>query len=109
MTSLWGMEFPVRNLWHDFEIPFIGNDSVKWKGQIALTVDANQQVYQSYSLVLEAPWYYCVSCDERLGVGSNFCPKCGAALDWDHTDKDPDALAVLAAQIDQKIAEAKDS
>lgn len=102
--------YPVKTVWHDFEVPFVDNESVKWKGQLALLVDAEGKVFQSYDLVFETPWYYCVSCDERLSVGSNFCPKCGSELDWAHTsERDKDSLAALTAAVDQRIAEAKDA
>ena len=104
--SLWSLKYPVRNVWHDFELPFVGNDSVKWVGQLAFVIDAEGEVFQTDALVFDSPWYHCAACSERLSLHAKFCAECGAPLDWEHLDeRDPAALAALDAAVRAKLAD----
>ena len=105
-VSLLTLAYPVRNVWVDFKLPFVDNDSVVWKGQVAVVVDANGEVFQSDGLVFDTPWYYCAVCEnQRLGVGTKFCAECGGALDWEHTAaRDPDAERAFQAEVNAKVA-----
>ncbi len=40
-------------------------------------------IYKSNCPSLIPPWYFCMGCNYRLGLGYVYCPMCGIKLNWD--------------------------